>query len=102
MGAQSALDAVITHRSELIGMTQAALGLMLHQLAIGDSQGAQLTYIEEHADADDLIGGMNADASAQIDIKRRKEELAKAALKFVEEVGVAVATHLLPLVLSMI
>jgi len=101
-GGKAALEALISHRDNVINLGLGSLVLFMTHIAVGDNDKAVLEYLRNQASVDELINGMLEDAAAVIQAKKKEEELKEAALEIIKDIGMAGIRYLIPILLSLL
>ena len=99
------IEATITlaaHKDDIASLGVYGLTLFLQKIAVGDTDGAYITFIQTHATFQDLIDGENADADAIIAAKAQSDAMKAKAFSLAADLASDGARILLPFLLALL
>lgn len=99
---KASLQELVSRKNEVLHLKKSGLAIFMAHLAGGKTHEAQLEFIRNTDDADDLIAGMIEDARVVARQKKSEEEWKASALELIQAIGIKGAQVILPLLLAAI
>lgn len=98
----AATVALAAHKDDIASLGIYGLTLFLQKIAVGDTEGAYIIFIQTQATFQDLINGENADADAIIAAKAERDAMTAKAISVATDLAVDGARILLPFLLALL